>query len=50
LLIAENTAMQVKGRYPKQRYFEIITPKPKDERTADEIINSFKRKLGGERA
>lgn len=47
-LIGENTAQAVKGRYFKQRYAEIIKPKPQDNRTAEEIINSFKRKLGGE--
>lgn len=47
LLIAENTALAVRGKYPKQRYVEIVSPKPLETRTADEIINSFKQKLGG---
>lgn len=32
----------------KKRFFEILERKPKDSRTAEEIINNIKNKLNGE--
>lgn len=50
LLISENTARAVRdGRYLRERYVDMIKPKQEDPRTAEEIINSIKQKLGGER-
>jgi hypothetical protein len=49
--IAENTAKYGGGGYMKQRYADIIHPKPEETRTSDEIISHMKEKLkrlGGE--
>lgn len=46
--VAENTAMYVKGRYLPRRFFDIIAPAPVETRTAEEIIDDMKRRIGGE--
>jgi hypothetical protein len=49
--VAENTAKYGGGGYIKQRYADIIHPKPEETRTGDEIIEHMKEKLkrlGGE--
>lgn len=45
-LIAENTAKVVGGNYLTVSYEEIIHPKPKDERTGDEIAADVIRGAG----
>lgn len=44
-LIGENTAKLVQGSYIKAEYEDIINPKPKDDRTADEIISNITEKI-----
>lgn len=44
-LIAENTAKFGQGSYIKARYYDIIHPKPVDNRTEKEIVNHIKNKL-----
>lgn len=47
-VIAGNTAKYAGGSCMKARYADIIYPQPEETRTAGEIIDSIKRKLGGE--
>ncbi len=44
-LISENTAKQCGGRYMQVKFADIIDPKPKDERTKDDIISGIKEKI-----
>ena len=44
-LIAENTAKIGQGSYIKARYYDIINPKPVDNRTEEEIVDHIKNKL-----
>jgi hypothetical protein len=45
-LIAENTAKFGQGgSYIKARYYDIINPKPVDNRTEEEVIDHIKNKL-----
>ncbi len=49
--ISENTAKYADGSYMKERYIDIVRPKPMENRTSNEIIGSIKAKLarmGGE--
>lgn len=45
-MIAENTRRAYGGTAPTQRFAEIISPKPKDTRTAEEIVEDVNRKCG----
>ena len=50
-IITENTGKYAGGSYMKQRYIDIIDPKPEEKRTGSEIIDMLKNKLaeiGGE--
>ena len=50
-IITENTARYAGGSYMKQRYADIIDPKPEEKRTKGEIVDMIKNKLaeiGGE--
>ena len=44
-LIAENTAKVSQGNYINVRYYDLINPKPVDNRTEEEIIDHIKNKL-----
>ena len=43
--ISENTAKYGGGGYMKVRFADIITPKPEDDRTSEEIISHIRDKL-----
>lgn len=47
-IIAENIAATYGGKTIRQRYAEIVNPKPQDDRNADEIIAAIKSKLKGD--
>jgi hypothetical protein len=47
MYIAQNTANISGGKVPKNRFYEIMNRKPEETRTAQDIINNIKRKLGG---
>ena len=49
-VIAENTSRVAGGIVMKERFFDIINPKPQDDRSADEIINHIKNKLRAEKS
>lgn len=44
-LIGENVAKSTGGSYISSTYQELIHPKKQDERKADDIISSFKKRL-----
>ena len=44
-IISENTAKSGGGSYIQVKLEEILSPKPVDNRTTDEIINSIKNKI-----
>ena len=45
MLITENTAGTVNGKFISVEYENIINPKPEEKRSADEIIGNIKDKL-----
>lgn len=45
--ISGSTSKFAGGNYISERYYDLINPKPKDTRTAEDIINSIKKGLGG---
>lgn len=52
-MMLENTATVVSqsggsGKFIEARYFDVINPKPKDERTEEEIINHIKIGVRGD--
>lgn len=47
MYISQNTANSAGGKAMGVRYYDVINPKPVETRTAEEIINRFKEKLGG---
>ena len=51
-ILAENTAKYSGGSYMKIRYYDLIQPKPEENRTPEEIIGNMKEKIerigGGE--
>ena len=50
-IMTENTAKYAGGGYMKQKYSDMINPKPEETRTGQEIINMMKNKIaeiGGE--
>lgn len=47
MYIAENTANASGGKAISTRFFNIINPKPEETRTAEDIINGIRKKLGG---
>lgn len=44
--ISENTARYSGGEYITKRYFNVINPPKEEKRTADEIVEHMKKKLG----
>ena len=52
-IMTENTAKYAGGGYMKQKYSDMINPKPEETRTGQEIIDMMKNKIaeiGGEPA
>lgn len=47
MYITQNTANMAGGKAISKRYYEILNPEPEETRTAEDIINSIKEKLGG---
>lgn len=47
MYIAQNTANIGGGKVPKIRFYEVMNQKPEETRTAQDIINNIKRKIGG---
>lgn len=50
-IITENTAKYAGGGYMKQKYSDLVDPKPEEKRTGNEIIEMMKQKIadiGGE--
>ena len=47
--IAENTAKSVGGSYITVKLSEILDPKPREERSAEEIIDTIKEKVNNMR-
>lgn len=47
MYISQNTANSAGGKAIGIRYYDIVNPKPKETRTAEEIIDHIKEKLGG---
>lgn len=51
-ILAENTAKYSGGSYMKIRYYDLIQPKPEENRAPEEIIGNMKEKIarigGGE--
>ena len=47
MYIAQNTANISGGKVPKKRFYEVMNQKPEETRTAQDIINNIKHKLGG---
>ena len=45
-MIAENTAKLSKGSYTAAIFYDIINPKPKDERSGEEIAADIIKKAG----
>ena len=45
-MTAENTAKMVGGSYIKTAYADIIDPKPRDNRTGEEIADEIIKKCG----
>lgn len=44
--IAENTAKFAGGSYMSSRYNDLLRPAPAETRTAEEVINNIRAKLG----
>lgn len=44
-ILAENTAKYSGGSYMKIRYYDLIRPKPEENRTPEEIIGNMKEKI-----
>ena len=44
-ILAENTAKYSGGSYMKIRYYDLIQPKPEENRTPEEIIGNMKEKI-----
>ena len=44
-VITENTAKSGGGSYMQIKYYDIINPKPVDNRTAEDIISGIKEKI-----
>ena len=47
MCITQNTANMAGGKALQKRFHEILNPEPEETRTAEDIINSIKEKLGG---
>lgn len=45
-ILTENTAKFAGGNYMTMEYDDVIHPKPKDNRTADDIVNELIEKAG----
>ena len=44
-ILAENTAKYSGGSYMKIRYYDLIRPKPEENRAPEEIIGNMKEKI-----
>lgn len=47
MYISQNTANARGGKALMERFFDVLKKKPEETRTAQDIINNFKKKLGG---
>ena len=45
-MVTENTAKLSQGAYTAARFYDIINPKPKDERSGEEIVAEIINKAG----
>lgn len=47
MYISQNTANYAGGKAMNKRLYDVINAKPEETRTAQDIINNIKKKLGG---
>ena len=47
MYISQNTANVAGGKALQKRFYDVINAKPEETRTAQDIINNIKKKLGG---
>lgn len=47
MYISQNTANMAGGKALQKRFYEVLNPEPEETRTAQDIINNIKKKLGG---